>query len=222
MIYRFLVLGGRRPTFKARPGKKFLVPMGLVGGALDSIGGGGWGPVGTTTLLSSGPPRAPQGRRLDRHLRVRGRRRRLARLPPRARLARASSGPTRSPCSPVASIAAPIAAWLVKHLAGPRARCRGRWPDRAHQLQDHRRGAGRHRLDRRRHRRSSSPSLWITGIVWAVAPGAPRRVEDRRQLEDAAGPGLESARAPSSRGPAGAPRRAAFHFGGGDRVRLVE
>ena len=28
--------------------------MGLVGGALDAIGGGGWGPVGTTTLLSSG------------------------------------------------------------------------------------------------------------------------------------------------------------------------
>jgi uncharacterized membrane protein YfcA len=54
VIYRFLVLGGRRPTFKARPSSKFLVPMGLVGGTLDSIGGGGWGPVGTTTLLSSG------------------------------------------------------------------------------------------------------------------------------------------------------------------------
>ena len=54
VIWRFLVLGGRRPTFKARPGAKFLVPIGLVGGTLDSIGGGGWGPVGTTTLLSSG------------------------------------------------------------------------------------------------------------------------------------------------------------------------
>lgn len=54
VVWRFLVLGGRRPTFKARPGAKFLVPMGLVGGTLDSIGGGGWGPVGTTTLLSSG------------------------------------------------------------------------------------------------------------------------------------------------------------------------
>lgn len=54
VVYRFLVLGGRRPKFKARPGAKFLVPMGLVGGTLDSIGGGGWGPVGTTTLLSSG------------------------------------------------------------------------------------------------------------------------------------------------------------------------
>ncbi|GEB24277.1 sulfite exporter TauE/SafE family protein [Brevibacterium aurantiacum] len=54
VIWRFLALGGRRPEFKGRPGVKLLVPMGLVGGALDSIGGGGWGPVGTTTLLSSG------------------------------------------------------------------------------------------------------------------------------------------------------------------------
>lgn len=54
VIVRFLVLGGRRPTFKGRPGAGFLVPMGLFGGALDAIGGGGWGPVGTTTLLSSG------------------------------------------------------------------------------------------------------------------------------------------------------------------------
>ncbi|SMX86579.1 MULTISPECIES: sulfite exporter TauE/SafE family protein [unclassified Brevibacterium] len=54
VIWRFLSLGGRRPTFKGRPGVKLLVPMGLIGGALDSIGGGGWGPVGTTTLLSSG------------------------------------------------------------------------------------------------------------------------------------------------------------------------
>lgn len=54
VIYRFLVLGGRRPQFRSRPSARFLAPMGLVGGTLDSIGGGGWGPVGTTTLLSSG------------------------------------------------------------------------------------------------------------------------------------------------------------------------
>lgn len=54
VIWRFLVLGGRRPTFKARPSAAMLAPMGVVGGALDAIGGGGWGPVGTTTLLSSG------------------------------------------------------------------------------------------------------------------------------------------------------------------------
>jgi uncharacterized membrane protein YfcA len=54
VVWRFLVLGGRRPTFKSRPSAAMLAPMGLFGGALDSIGGGGWGPVGTTTLLSSG------------------------------------------------------------------------------------------------------------------------------------------------------------------------
>ena len=54
VIYRFLRLGGRRPEFKARPGVAFLAPMGLVAGALDAVGGGGWGPVGTTSLLSSG------------------------------------------------------------------------------------------------------------------------------------------------------------------------
>lgn len=54
VIWRFLVLGGRRPTFKGSPSVRFLAPMGVVGGALDAVGGGGWGPVGTTTLLSSG------------------------------------------------------------------------------------------------------------------------------------------------------------------------
>lgn len=33
---------------------RFLAPLGLFAGAMDSLGGGGWGPVGTTTLLSSG------------------------------------------------------------------------------------------------------------------------------------------------------------------------
>ncbi len=54
VIWRFLALGGRRPQFRGRPSAAFLAPMGVVGGALDAIGGGGWGPVGTTTLLSSG------------------------------------------------------------------------------------------------------------------------------------------------------------------------
>jgi uncharacterized protein len=54
VLYRFLRLGGRRPHFKPHPSPFFLVPMGLVGGLVDAIGGGGWGPVGTTSLLSSG------------------------------------------------------------------------------------------------------------------------------------------------------------------------
>jgi hypothetical protein len=31
-----------------------LVPLGVVAGLTDALGGGGWGPVGTTSLLSSG------------------------------------------------------------------------------------------------------------------------------------------------------------------------
>lgn len=54
VIWRFLALGDARPQFKGQLSAAFLAPVGLVGGALDAIGGGGWGPVGTTSLLSSG------------------------------------------------------------------------------------------------------------------------------------------------------------------------
>jgi uncharacterized membrane protein YfcA len=54
VVYRFLVLGGRRPQFRGRLSARFLAPLGVVAGLMDSIGGGGWGPVGTTSLLSSG------------------------------------------------------------------------------------------------------------------------------------------------------------------------
>lgn len=38
------------------------VPLGFVGGALDAMGGGGWGPTVTTTLVGSGtPPRQAIG-----------------------------------------------------------------------------------------------------------------------------------------------------------------
>lgn len=40
----------RRSPHRAR----FLVPLGLVGGFVDATGGGGWGPVSTTSLLSAG------------------------------------------------------------------------------------------------------------------------------------------------------------------------
>ncbi len=37
-----------------KPKPTLLVPLGLVGGSMDAIGGGGWGPIVTTTLISSG------------------------------------------------------------------------------------------------------------------------------------------------------------------------
>jgi uncharacterized protein len=34
--------------------RRFLAPLGLIAGFLDAVGGGGWGPISTPTLLSSG------------------------------------------------------------------------------------------------------------------------------------------------------------------------
>ncbi|MGB3258112.1 MAG: sulfite exporter TauE/SafE family protein [Ornithinimicrobium sp.] len=34
--------------------KRFLAPLGLVGGFVDATGGGGWGPIGTPAILASG------------------------------------------------------------------------------------------------------------------------------------------------------------------------
>jgi len=39
---------------KGRPGKRFLAPLGLIGGFIDATGGGGWGPVTTPALLANG------------------------------------------------------------------------------------------------------------------------------------------------------------------------
>ena len=54
VVWRFLSIGGRRPSFHGRVPAAFLVPLAAVAGFMDAIGGGGWGPVGTTSLLSSG------------------------------------------------------------------------------------------------------------------------------------------------------------------------
>ena len=167
VVYRFLRLGGARPTFKGRPSAAFLAPMGLVAGTLDAVGGGGWGPVGTTSLLSSGrlEPRKVVGSigtsefvvavgaslgflfglgfgRDQLGLR-RGAARRWRDRRPDRRVA--GQAPRR-----------------------PRPRRRGRWPDHPHQLQDAARGCrrpgrgGRRRCGRRR------SSCGSRAIVWAV------------------------------------------------------
>lgn len=50
----FRFLAPRRLRFGPRPRARFLAPLGLFAGALDAVGGGGWGPVGTSSLLASG------------------------------------------------------------------------------------------------------------------------------------------------------------------------
>ncbi len=52
VTWRFL--SPRRLHFGPAPGARLLAPLGLFAGAVDSLGGGGWGPVGTSTLLASG------------------------------------------------------------------------------------------------------------------------------------------------------------------------
>lgn len=54
VLWRFLKLGGQRPQFKGQLKAAFLAPLGVFAGLCDAIGGSGWGPVGTTSLLSSG------------------------------------------------------------------------------------------------------------------------------------------------------------------------
>jgi uncharacterized protein len=51
---RFLSVSRRRLRFGPRPSARMLAPIGLVAGTLDAVGGGGWGPVGTSSLLASG------------------------------------------------------------------------------------------------------------------------------------------------------------------------
>jgi uncharacterized membrane protein YfcA len=59
----YLLIMGTRILFKVffhqnpaekDPKPKLLIPLGLAGGTLDAIGGGGWGPIVTTTLISIG------------------------------------------------------------------------------------------------------------------------------------------------------------------------
>ncbi|MFO7191126.1 sulfite exporter TauE/SafE family protein [Thermocrispum sp.] len=54
VLVRFAFLRLGTLVANRRPGAKFLGPLGLVAGFVDASGGGGWGPLATTTLLSSG------------------------------------------------------------------------------------------------------------------------------------------------------------------------
>lgn len=54
VLVRFAFLRLGKLITSKRPGARFLGPLGLLAGFVDATGGGGWGPVATTTLLSSG------------------------------------------------------------------------------------------------------------------------------------------------------------------------
>lgn len=116
VVWRFLRLGGRRPTFPGRPSGRLLAPIGLAAGALDAVGGGGWGPLGTTTLLSSGrlTPRKVVGS-VDTSEFVVSVGGSLGFL-----IALGSQGIDWAYAGALlagGAVAAPVAAWLVKHVA---------------------------------------------------------------------------------------------------------
>src|SRR5918997_1463904 len=54
VLSRFAFRRHERPVNVRPVSRKFLSPLGLVAGFLDAFGGGGWGPLSTPTLLSSG------------------------------------------------------------------------------------------------------------------------------------------------------------------------
>ena len=116
VVYRFLRLGGARPTFKGHPSAMFLAPKGLVAGTHDAVGGGRWGPVGTTSLLSSGrlEPRKVVGS-IDTSEFVVAVGGSLGFL-----IGLGAQGINWGYAGALLAggvVAAPIAAWLVKHLA---------------------------------------------------------------------------------------------------------
>lgn len=54
MLARFAFGMTRKPSDPSHLKARFLVPLGAVGGVVDAIGGGGWGPVTTPTLMTVG------------------------------------------------------------------------------------------------------------------------------------------------------------------------
>jgi uncharacterized protein len=54
VFIRFTVTGLPKANLGRPLGVRFLAPLGVVAGFLDASGGGGWGPVGTPAILASG------------------------------------------------------------------------------------------------------------------------------------------------------------------------
>jgi uncharacterized protein len=55
ILVKYAVSPPREATARTSPHRRrFLTPLGFVGGFVDATGGGGWGPVSTATLLTAG------------------------------------------------------------------------------------------------------------------------------------------------------------------------
>jgi uncharacterized membrane protein YfcA len=54
VLVRFAFLGGSIQVREGSLRRSLLAPLGLIAGFFDAVGGGGWGPISTPTLLASG------------------------------------------------------------------------------------------------------------------------------------------------------------------------
>lgn len=54
LVMGLLILRRARRTATPTRGHRAVMPLGFVGGLLDAIGGGGWGPIVTSTLIAGG------------------------------------------------------------------------------------------------------------------------------------------------------------------------
>ena len=188
-------------TIKVREGslrRPLLAPLGLVAGFLDAIGGGGWGPISTPTMLASGrmEPRKVIGTVSTSEFVVAL----CASLGFLVSLDRSVFAlPVVAALLVGGSIAAPIAAWLVRWLH-PRILgaavgglivltngrtvlnaigVEGQSADR--RLRRHRRGLGRRRSRRRRGARRApwqERGLAASSCRLSATPSRARRVAD--------------------------------------------
>ena len=116
VLIRFAVRPPAGSTRRRSPHTaRLLVPLGLVGGFVDATGGGGWGPVATTTLLARGrtAPRTVVGSVDTAELMVTA----AASAGFLAGLGTAGISPTVvGALLAGGTVAAPVAAWLVSRL----------------------------------------------------------------------------------------------------------
>jgi uncharacterized protein len=115
VLVRFTVRGLRKDRLGQPLRKRFLTPLGLFAGFVDATGGGGWGPVGTPAILASGrlEPRRVIGS-IDTSEFLVSLAASLGFL-----LALGSAGVNGTWVLALllgGAIAAPIAAWLVRHI----------------------------------------------------------------------------------------------------------
>ena len=112
-------LGRAACAFRPGPSARFLAPIGLVARRPRRGRRRRLGPGGHHLAAVVGPARAAQGRGLGRHRGVRGRGRRLARLPRRAGSPGHRLGGTSARCCVGGVVGrARSPRWLVRHLAG--------------------------------------------------------------------------------------------------------